>query len=58
MKCASSYLTTDANIIVTLSKGGQDIRAHTEFITWIGIIYFKDCEWQEVVVTFEDSNLL
>lgn len=58
MKCASSYLTTDTNIIVTLSKGGQDIRAHTQFITWISIIYFKDCKCQEVVVTFEDSNML
>lgn len=58
MKCTSLYLTSDTNIIVTLSKGGQDIRVHTQFITWISIIYFKDCECQEVVVTFEDSNML
>lgn len=58
MKCASLYLTADTNIIVTLSKGGQDIRAHTQLIKWIVTIYLKDCKCQEVVVPFEDSNVL
>lgn len=41
MKLASSFLTTDTNIISTLSKGGQDIRAHTQFITWISTNFLK-----------------
>lgn len=57
MKRASSYLTTDTNIIVTLPKGGQGISARTIY-NMDQYYFFKDCECQEAVVTFEDSNVL
>lgn len=41
MKCASSYVTSDTNIIVTLSKVGQDIRAHIQLITLIVLFILK-----------------
>lgn len=56
MKFVSSYLTTDTNITITLSKGGQDIRAHAEFIQG-SVLLFKDCECHKAVVTFEDSDM-